>query len=120
MKKNKFYKSVLFALTGIAHGISKERNIKIQVLIGISVILISILLRIPKIEFIIILFISFFVIILELLNTSLEKLIDKICPQYDAEYGRIKDITAGAVLLAVILSIIIGVLILFRPIISIL
>lgn len=118
MEKNKFSKSVFIALRGIAQGISKERNIKIQILIGFIVIIVSLLLEIPKIEFIIILFISFFVIILELINTSIERLIDKISPQFDKDYGKIKDVMVGVVLSAVILSIIIGFLILFNPIIS--
>jgi len=118
MNKNKFHKSLLFAVKGIVSGISKERNIKIQILIGFAVILISLLLGIPNIEFIIILFISFFVIIMELLNTCIEKLIDKLSPGYDKDYGEIKDMAAGAVLLTVILSIIIGFLILLNPIIN--
>jgi len=118
-EKNKFSKCVLIAIKGVAHGISKEKNIKIQILIGLCVILISFLLNIPKLDFIIIIFVSFLVIILELINTSIEKLIDKISPVFDKDYGKIKDMMAGAVLLSVILSIIIGFLILFKPIISI-
>jgi len=118
MKRGKFLKSVSVALRGIRYIISKERNIKIQIFLGFMVIFVSILLKIPKIEFIIILFLSFFVIVLEIINTSVEKLIDKIHPNYDKDYGKIKDAFAGAVLLAVMLSIIIGALILFNPIIS--
>ena len=119
MKKNKFGKSVLFAVNGIAYGISKERNIKIQIIIGLFVILISILLKIPQTDFIIILLVSFLVIILELVNTGIDKLIDKLSPGFDKDYGKIKDIMAGVVLLAVILSVIVGFLILFNPIISV-
>ncbi|PKP58279.1 MAG: diacylglycerol kinase [Candidatus Altiarchaeales archaeon HGW-Altiarchaeales-2] len=119
MKKNKFIKSVGVAVNGIAQGVCGERNIKIQIIIGAIVILISMLLGLPKTEFIIILIISFLVIILELINTAVEKLIDKLSPGFDSDYGKIKDIMAGAVLLAVVLSIIIGFLILFDHIVSI-
>ena len=118
MKKLAFHRSVLLALQGIAHGISKERNLKIQLLIGIIVIIISLLLKIARVEFIIILFVCFFVITLELLNTALEKLIDKKYPDYDKDVGRIKDILAGVVLLAVILSVITGIIILTGPVID--
>ncbi|MDD5651020.1 MAG: diacylglycerol kinase family protein [Candidatus Nanoarchaeia archaeon] len=118
MKKNKFTKSVIIAINGIAHGVSKERNIKIQIIIGLFIIFVSILLKIPKIDFIVILLISFLVIILELINTSIEKLIDKLSPNFDKDYGKIKDIMAGVVLLSAILSVIIGLLLLFNPITS--
>ena len=118
MGKNKFNRSLMFAIRGIAHGISTERNIKIQIAIGIFIIIISLVLRIPKLDFIIILLISFFVIILELINTSIERLIDKLHPNFDKEIGRIKDIMAGVVLISVILSIIIGIMILLEPFIA--
>ncbi|KYK26873.1 hypothetical protein AYK26_07050 [Euryarchaeota archaeon SM23-78] len=120
MAKPKFTKSVLTALRGIAHGFSKERNIKIQALLGLIVIIISLLLRIPRNEIILILFVAFLVIITELINTSIEKLIDIIHPKHHKEIGKIKDILAGAVLLSVILSIIVGLLILLKPVIEVL
>ncbi len=115
MEKTNFFKSVFFALTGIAHGISKERNIKIQMLIGFGIILLSYFLNISRIEFIIIIIVTFLVISFELTNTALEKLIDHIHPDFDIKIGRVKDIMAGAVLLIVFLSIIVGLLILFVP-----
>ena len=106
------------ALKGIADGISSERNIKIQVVIGIAVIIASMLLNISTVELAIIIFVCFFVIIMEMLNTSLEKLLDKLRPEHDGDIGRIKDLIAGAVLLAVVLSITLGFLILLEPIIG--
>ena len=115
-EKRKLHQSVMLALKGIADGISSERNIKIQIVIGIAVIIASVLLKISTAELAIIIFICFFVIIMEMLNTSLEKLIDKLLPEHDGDIGRIKDLAAGAVLLAAILSVILGFLILLEPI----
>jgi diacylglycerol kinase len=117
-KKRKLHQSVLLALKGIADGISSERNIKIQIVIGIVVIIASILLKISTTEMALIIFICFFVIIMEMFNTSLEKLIDKLLPEHDGDIGRIKDLAAGAVLLAATLSVILGFLILLDPIID--
>ena len=74
------------------------------------------LLKIPKIELLLIIFVSFLVIILEMINTSIERLIDKIHPEKDEQLGHVKDLIGGAVLLSVLLSIIIGIIILFKPI----
>jgi diacylglycerol kinase len=53
-----------------------------------------------------------------MLNTGLEKLFDILRSDYDGDIGRVKDMMAGAVLLAAILSIILGFLILLNPIID--
>jgi diacylglycerol kinase len=118
MTKKKLSQSIMVALDGIAHGVSKERNLKFQFVIGLFIILISILLKIPKTSFIIILFMCFWVIIAELINTSIERLIDLLHPKEHDEIRKIKDMMAGAVLLSVILAIIVGILILYRPIIE--
>jgi diacylglycerol kinase len=115
MEREKFLKSVYCALIGIAHGISRERNIKIQIMIGFGIIVLAYFLAISKIEFIIIIIMAFLVPSFELVNTAIEKLIDRIHPDFDTKIGRVKDIMAGAVLLIVFLSIIVGLLILFVP-----
>ncbi len=117
-KKKKFSDSVRYALRGIAHGISSERNVKIQVLIGVVVIFLAAYLGISKLEFILIIFAVFLVIILELVNTTLERLIDKIHPKYDKDYEKIKDLMAGVVFLGGLLAVLVGFLILFEPLVS--
>jgi len=120
MTKTKFWESILNAIRGIAHAFSKERNIQIQAIIGIIVLLFSIWLRIPLTHLIFILIICFLVIISELLNTVLERLIDHIHPEQHNTIGRIKDSLAGIVLLSIILAIVVGVLILYEPVIELL
>lgn len=50
----------------------------------------------------------------EALNTSLEKLADKVCKEHDPLIGASKDLAAGAVLLFVTSSVAVG-LIIFLP-----
>lgn len=114
----KILKSIWTALKGIAHGISKESNIIIQMIIALAVIVTSVLLRISNTQLTIIITVCFLVIILELINTSIEHLIDRISPKFDKEYGKVKDMMAGAVLLAALLAIIVGVIILCSPILA--
>jgi diacylglycerol kinase len=115
----KLGKGVVTACSGIAHSISKESNIKIQFVIALIVILIASLLDITRAEFAVIIVVAFFVIILEMVNTSIEKLIDKISPDFDRDYGKIKDMMGGAVLLSAVLAIIVAVLILVRPVLAV-
>jgi diacylglycerol kinase len=116
----KLIHNILIAIKGIAHGFSRERNIKVQMIIGWLVILLSIVLKIPRNDLILIVFVSFLVIVLELINTSFEKLIDFLHPGKHDEIRKIKDMMAGAVLLIVILSVIVGILVLYRPLLSLL
>jgi len=118
VKKSAFKKSVWFAVRGIAHALSEERNIKFQFAAAIIAILAAFFLNISRTNLMIVIMVCFIVIILELINTAFEKLIDKLHPKRDDEIGRVKDIMAGAVLLSVILAIIIGVLVLARPVYS--
>ena len=62
-------------------------------------------------EWLIILATSALVFSLELVNTSIELLSDRITKEHDAEIGRVKDISAGAVLVAAVFALIAGVLI---------
>lgn len=83
-----------------------------MLIIGLAVILLAYLLNIKKHELIIVVFICFFVIILEMINTSIERTIDAISNgETKRKYGVAKDILAGAVLMATILSVIAGLLI---------
>jgi diacylglycerol kinase len=48
------------------------------------------------------------VIALELINTAIEKLLNKLHPEFDETIGLAKDISASAVLFASIIAVIIG------------
>jgi len=45
----------------------------------------------------------------EAFNTAIERLADRVEPEWDAEIGRIKDMAAGGVLLAAIVAVVVGV-----------
>lgn len=116
----KLISNILIAIKGIAHGFSRERNIKIQMVMGWLVILFSIILRIPRNDLLLIVFVCFLVITMELINTSFEKLIDFLHPKRHDEIRKIKDMMAGAVFLIVIFAVIVGVLVLYRPVLGLL
>ncbi len=56
----------------------------------------------------------FFVLFAEIINTTIEKIMDFVEPKYDEKVRDIKDLASGSVFLTVILSVIIG-LIIFLP-----
>jgi len=115
MTKVNFRDSILCATRGLFKGISSERNIKIQLLIGGIIILSAMILEISKVYLITIIIVCFLVVILELFNRGFEKMIDLISPEYNKEFGKVKDAMAGVVLLTFTMATLVSVLILFEP-----
>ena len=87
--------------------ILSESSIQIQLAVILIFTFLGFYLRISFDDWIIQIFISGFVLSIEALNTSIEKICDFINPNFNKKIGLIKDIGAGAVSFAVISSLII-------------
>ena len=107
-------RSFIFAFNGIKETIKSEPNFRIQLVIGLLAIVMGIVLRLSTIEWAILSITIFFVLLLELLNTVIEVLVDIVSPQIQEKAKMAKDISAAMVLSSAILSLIIG-SILFIP-----
>lgn len=111
-------KSIRYALTGILSFARNERNGRIQIVAAITAAAWGVFLHISTSEWIIILLCSGAVLSLEMINTAIEKLCDLIEPSYHPQIKTIKDISAGAVLLSAVVSLLIGIIIFAPKIIS--
>lgn len=110
----KWIKSMSAALNGIGLVIRNERNFRIQLAIGALVLAGAAYLQFSRGDWIKILLCMMFVLALETMNSAIEKTLDKFHPAHDAEIGKIKDMAAGAVLIAAIFAFVAGVLIFWR------
>ena len=111
--------SFQYAGAGIKYAFLTQRNFRIQVSVGTLAISLSLFLKITHVEIAIIMMMSALVIVLELLNTALESVVDLTVKQSYHELAKIaKDCAAGAVLVAAISSVAIGSLILFPPLLK--
>jgi len=120
MTQTNLGESFAAATKGIYLGISKDRNTKIHLVIGFLVLISAFLLKVSKIDFIIISIVCFLAIVLELFNNCIERVIDAISPTHNKELGKAKDILAGIVLTADFLAVVTGLLIFYRPLMKIL
>ena len=112
--------SFRYAFSGIKYTFENSRNFKIQVLLAFLSLVIGYVLRLGTSDYLILLVTIFSVLILEVLNTSIESLVDLVIQKKFSNLAKIsKDCSAGAVLLASINSVIIG-LYLFIPKINLL
>lgn len=113
-KNKNFFLALKNALNGIKYVFVNEKNLKIQLLIGIIVVLFGLLLKISLIEWGIVVTIIFMVFFSEIVNTAIENVVDMITIEYSEKAKIAKDISAGGVTLVAITSVIIG-LIIFLP-----
>lgn len=88
-----------------------EISIRIQSLISLAAILTSWYLQLSREDWLWIIAAIAFVLMAEILNTAIEKLVDLVSPGYNELAGKVKDIAAGAVFLAALVSAVIGLLI---------
>jgi len=107
MNDFRIVKSFHRAFSGIVAAFREEQNFKIQSVFGVFVLLFAFFIGIHALDFLVLMAAVFFLLILELVNTSVEKLVDIVHPRVHKYAGMIKDFMAAAVLLGSILVIII-------------
>ena len=110
----RFFRSVRYALRGIAIVWREEQNFRIEVLFSFVVIILSIFFKITRYEATIILFMIGLVLLLEVMNAVVERLVDLNKPRLHHYAQAIKELMAGVVLLSALLSAIVGIII-FLP-----
>lgn len=113
-KNNRFVNSFKDAFHGVKFVFRHERNFRIQIFLAILTGIIGYFAGLKAYEWILIILLASFVLILELINTAIEKFLDVMKPRMHHFVAVIKDIMAAAVLLASIGAAAIG-LIIFVP-----
>ena len=107
-RKAPLYKSFGYAFEGIFHTIRRERNMQIHCAAAVLVILLGCLLHISKAEWIVCLILFGMVMGLECVNTAVDAVVDLVTKERRPLAKKAKDAAAGAVLIAAIMSAIIG------------
>jgi diacylglycerol kinase len=107
-------KNFINAFNGLKYFFKKEQNGKIQAAVAITVLLAGFYLHLSAIEWIFIFLCICAVLVLEMMNSAIEHLCNLVYSEYHPSIKIIKDVAAGAVLFASIVSVVIG-LIIFLP-----
>lgn len=107
----KIINSFKYAINGLCSSFKTERNMKIHVIVMILVIILGILFKINRQEWITCIICFSLVIGGELFNTAIENVVDIIMPEKNDKAKLAKDISAGAVLVLAIGAAIVGLLI---------
>jgi diacylglycerol kinase (ATP) len=112
--------SFVYAFAGLKRFFLTEHNVWIHSVAAILAIILSFLLKISALEWVGVLFAIGLVLCAEAFNTCIEKMMDKLWPQQDETVKYVKDLAAGAVLIAAIVAAIIGIIIFLPKIIDLL
>ena len=107
----KFLNSFKYAFQGILTSFKSERNMKVHFLIMFLVIILGLLYKISKVEWMICIILFSIVIAGELINTAIEITVDIAMPEKNEKAKKAKDVSAGAVLVLAIGAAIIGLII---------
>lgn len=104
-------KSFRYALRGLFIAWQQEQSFRIQVVSALVVVGLMIWFPLPLWQIIALLLLMVFVLALELINSILERFVDVFKPRIHPIVEEIKDLMAGAVLIASLGALIVGFLI---------
>lgn len=94
--------------------LKSERNFQIEVVALLVNIFLIFYLKLSGIDTVMILTVSIGVLSAEIFNTAIEKICDIIQPEFDKRIGFIKDVSAGAVTLIAVASVVVGVFVYWK------
>ncbi|NNC95526.1 MAG: diacylglycerol kinase family protein [Chitinophagales bacterium] len=114
----KFLKAFSFAGQGLLAALRSESNMRFHLFAAIVVIVASTYFQISRVEWMFIILCIASVVSVELLNTAIEKLSDKISTEFHPVIKTVKDVSAGAVLISALMATIIGLLIFIPHLLS--
>ncbi len=107
----RFLKSFLYAIRGIFVSFYGQRNLKVQIGVGVLTVAAGLYCGINSTEWCLVFLSIGLVLGLELINTAIEELVNLVMPDIHPQAGKVKDIAAGAVLIASVMAVVVGVLI---------
>lgn len=114
LKSKNVFQSFKYAFSGLKYGFINTKNLHIDLLFIIAVIICGFVFNICLVEWTILILCISLVVSLELVNTAIEEVVNLASPDVHPLAKASKDVAAGAVLLSAIMTAIIGIII-FLP-----
>ena len=110
----KLIRSFGYAFKGVAYATTSQLNFRIHLFATAIALLLGWFLHINTGEWQWLMLCITIVLVTEIFNTMIETLVDLVSPGYNEKAGRIKDMAAGAVVIAAAFALITGIII-FLP-----
>lgn len=109
-----FLRSFGYAFEGFKTAVATERNIKVQLCVGAAAVVAGIVLRIDALSWVLITLCIGLVIFGELVNTSIEAIVDLATQELHPLAKRAKDIAAASVFTLSVTAAIVGLIVFIR------
>lgn len=108
-----FKKSLKHAFRGLIYALKNEKNFQNEIVIAIIIIFAMFYFGVTRAEMVVLILVMMGVLLAELVNTVMERIVDILKPRIHPYARLIKDIMAAAVLLTSVSALIIGALIFY-------
>lgn len=108
VKNKNFFTAIHHAIDGVICAFKTERNLRIDYIIGLFVLLASLFFDFTKTEFACLCLTIGFVIFAEMINSTVEYVVDLITDKYDERAKAAKDIAAGGVFVASLVAVVVS------------
>lgn len=108
VKNKNFVTALHHSIDGVIKAFKTERNLRIDYLCAVCVLLAGIILGLDKTEFVCLCLTVGFVIFSEMMNSVAEYIVDLVTDKYDDRAKAAKDIAAGGVLISSTISVIVA------------
>lgn len=118
IRLKRLLKSFTYAAKGLKKVFVEEQNFQIQTAVAFLVIILGFYFQISSARWCILLFTIYVVLLMELINSAVERVTDILKPRIHDYVKEIKDIMAAAVFLASLFAVIIGIIIFWPYIIK--
>ncbi len=105
---NRFFKFFYFAWRGLSTAFAEQRNFKFHISAAFAVVAAGFFFGISDGDWLAIVLAIGMVFTAELINSSIEGLVNLVSPQHQPLAGKIKDIAASAVLVVAIIAAVVG------------
>ena len=111
----RFFRAFKYAVSGIAHCIKTERNIRIHIVVTAYVLVFAAFFELPALHWALLLLTIAAVLAAELLDTAVERVCDYCAKQRHPLIKAAKDMAAGAVLVLSVIAVAVGVCLFWQP-----
>lgn len=114
MSLKRFSHSLRDAFDGVRYAFEHEQNFRLQLVVALIVLSLATILPLKVSEQLLIVVMVFMVLVMELLNTAIEKFVDLLKPRLHFYAKTIKDVMAAAVFITALAALVVGIII-FTP-----
>jgi diacylglycerol kinase len=103
---------------GVRTALAHEPHLRFHAAATVVVAVLAVLLPLTGAERAVLLLAVGLVWVAELVNTAVERLVDLVSPRFDVVAGQVKDVAAGAVLVAAVVAAGVGAIVLGPPLVA--